>query len=268
MAPVSKKTTKKKLPAAPLAARSTKKVAKHPMFEKTPKNFRVGGDIQPRRDLTRYVRWPKYILIQRQRRVLLQRLKVPPALNQFNHAVDKNQTAAVLRLFAKYKPETSAEKSKRLQIEAQKRAGGVAPSGKKPPTLKHGINQVTQLVENKRAKLVVIAHDVDPIELVCWLPALCRRKDVPYCVIKSKARLGKLAHRKTTCAIAVEMVKKEDQSELDTLCRNMKAQFNDNVELRRRWGGGIMGLKSQHVQMKKEKAIAIEAAKKLGLQQA
>ena len=24
---------------------------------------------------------------------------------------------------------------------------------------------------------VVIAHDVDPIELVCWLPALCRKKD-------------------------------------------------------------------------------------------
>ena len=35
---------------------------------------------------------------------------------------------------------------------------------------------MTTLVENKMAKLVVIAHDVDPIELVCWLPALCRKK--------------------------------------------------------------------------------------------
>jgi len=29
---------------------------------------------------------------------------------------------------------------------------------------------VTTLVENKKAKMVVIACDVDPIELVLWLP--------------------------------------------------------------------------------------------------
>ena len=27
---------------------------------------------------------------------------------------------------------------------------------------------------------------------VIWLPALCRKKDVPYCIIKGKARLGEL----------------------------------------------------------------------------
>jgi large subunit ribosomal protein L7Ae len=39
------------------------KVKKNPLFEKRPRNFRVGGDIRPRRDLTRFVRWPKYILL-------------------------------------------------------------------------------------------------------------------------------------------------------------------------------------------------------------
>lgn len=44
-------------------------------------------------------------------------------------------------------------------------------------------------MQNK-AQLVVIAHDVDPIELVVWLPALCRKMEIPYCIVKGKARLG------------------------------------------------------------------------------
>lgn len=39
--------------------------------------------------------------------------------------------------------------------------------------VKYGLNHVTTLIENKKAKLVVIAHDVDPIELVVFLPTLC-----------------------------------------------------------------------------------------------
>ena len=38
--------------------------------------------------------------------------------------------------------------------------------------------------------MVVIAHDVDPIELVVWLPALCRKMEVPYAIVKGKSRLG------------------------------------------------------------------------------
>ena len=51
------------------------------------------------------------------------------------------------------------------------------------------INWMYEFVQNK-AQLVVIAHDVDPIELVVWLPALCRKMEVPYCIVKGKARLG------------------------------------------------------------------------------
>lgn len=136
---------------------------------------------------------------------------------------------------------------------------------KKPVVLKYGLNHVTDLVELKKARLVVIAHDVDPIELVCWLPALCRKKDIPYCIVKSKSRLGQLVHKKTASCLVVENVRKEDQAELDTLIKTFRAEFNENTELRRRWGGGILGLKSRHVQEKKEKSIAREQAKKLGL---
>eukprot|EP00920_Eleutheroschizon_duboscqi_P021262 GHVT01050042.1.p2 GENE.GHVT01050042.1~~GHVT01050042.1.p2 ORF type:complete len:135 (+),score=21.67 GHVT01050042.1:1972-2376(+) len=131
--------------------------------------------------------------------------------------------------------------------------------------LKYGLNHITDLIEIKKAKLVVIAHDVDPIELVCWLPALCRKKDIPYCIIKGKSRLGQLIHSKTAAVVAIDNVRKEDISELELLCKNFRAQFNDNSEMRRRWGGGLMGIKSRHVLLKKERLIALEKAKKMGM---
>merc|ERR1711874_430256 len=154
----------------------------------------------------------------------------------------------------------------RLMEMAKQKKGGQEVKTKKPTVLKYGLNHVTTLEENKTAKLVIIAHDVEPIEMICWLPALCRKKDVPYCIIKGKGRLGQLVHQKSAACVALTSVKQEDKSELDTLANNFKAQFNDNAEVRRRWGGGIMGLKSQHVTQRREKAIQIEQAKKLGLQ--
>merc|ERR1712194_735767 len=65
---------------------------------------------------------------------------------------------------------------------------------------------------------------------------------------------------------ALTSVRQEDQSELATLASNFKAQFNDNNEHRRKWGGGIMGIKSQHVTRRREKTLQLEQAKKLGLQ--
>ena len=50
--------------------------------------------------------------------------------------------------------------------------------------VKYGINHITQLVESGKAQLVAIAHDVDPIELVVWLPALCKKMGVPYVIVK------------------------------------------------------------------------------------
>ena len=49
----------------------------------------LGQDIQPKRDLSRFVRWPKYIRLQRQKAVLVQRLKVPPPINQFTQTLDR-----------------------------------------------------------------------------------------------------------------------------------------------------------------------------------
>ena len=56
--------------------------------------------------------------------------------------------------------------------------------------IKYGLNHVTTLVEEGKAQLVMIAHDVDPIELVLWLPALCKKQGVPYCIVKARAPLA------------------------------------------------------------------------------
>lgn len=54
--------------------------------------------------------------------------------------------------------------------------------------IKFGLKHVTTLIEEQKASLVVIAHDVNPIELVVWLPALCRKMGIPYCIMKGKVR--------------------------------------------------------------------------------
>jgi len=250
----------------PLAAKKDSKKAKeNPLFEKRPKNLRIGGDVLPKKDMTRYVRWPKCVQFQRQKKILLMRVKVPPAINQFNCAADKNMASQTLKLCAKYKPENRAEKKERLMETAKGKQAGKEVATKKPHFLKHGLNHVTRLVENKLAKLVVIAHDVDPIELVCWLPALCRKKDIPYMIVKGKSRLGQLVHQKKASAVAITSVRKEDTTELQALCTAAKAQFNDNVDLRRKWGGGIMGRKSQAKIAARQKTIRDEQLKRAKL---
>jgi len=228
----------------------------NPLFQARPKNWRVGGDIRPKgRDLSRFVRWPRYIRLQRQKTILLERLKIPPAINQFTRTLDKNQAAETFKLLSKYQPESKAAKAERLESKAKavKDGAEVPVSGPPPAVLKYGLKHVTTLIEQKKAKLVIIAHDVDPIELVIWLPALCRKQNIPFAIVRGKARLGVLTGKKTSAVIALTSVNKEDEGKLKTLQDNFMTQFNENVE--KRWGGGIMGLKTQAMLEKRRKAL-------------
>ena len=148
--------------------------------------------------------------------------------------------------------------------EAEIKAAGKDPKSEtaKPKNIKYGLNHITTLVEEKKAQLVVIAHDVDPIELVVFLPALCRKMDVPYCFVKGKARLGKLVHKKNVTALALTAVNKEDVADLEVLKKNFRTEFNENKQHLRRWGGGVMGIKNQHMMAARAKLFEAEAAKK------
>merc|ERR1712028_236555 len=101
-----------------------------------------------------------------------QRLKVPPSINQFQNSLDKNLSINLFKLLHKYRPEDKQSKKERVQGEAEKKEAGAEEDKKKPISIKFGINHITKLCEQKKAQLVCIAHDVDPIELVMWLPAV------------------------------------------------------------------------------------------------
>eukprot|EP00603_Paraphysomonas_imperforata_P002196 CAMPEP_0114426406 /NCGR_PEP_ID=MMETSP0103-20121206/7783_1 /TAXON_ID=37642 ORGANISM="Paraphysomonas imperforata, Strain PA2" /NCGR_SAMPLE_ID=MMETSP0103 /ASSEMBLY_ACC=CAM_ASM_000201 /LENGTH=262 /DNA_ID=CAMNT_0001595369 /DNA_START=36 /DNA_END=824 /DNA_ORIENTATION=+ len=246
---------------AKAAAPVKKAPTANPLFPSTPKNLRIGGDIRPKnRDLSRFVRWPRNVRLQRQKKILLQRLKVPPAIQQFSTTLDKNQAAELFKLLVKYQPETKEAKAERLEQAAAAAAKGEnATSGPPPAVLKYGLKHVTTLIEQKKATMVVIAHDVDPIELVVWLPALCRKMDVPFCIVKGKARLGTLVHKKNCAVVALTANNSEDNIKCAQLKTNFMEQFNNTVV--RRWGGGNMGLKTVAKLEKRRKAIEAEAAK-------
>ncbi|KAI8059641.1 50S ribosomal protein L30e-like protein [Gongronella butleri] len=263
MAPAKKSTGKKVAPAPyPIKSKQQAKGNQNPLLESSPKNFGIGQDVQPKRDLSRFVKWPKYVRLQRQKKILYQRLKVPPAINQFTQVLDKNTATQLFKLAHKYRPETKAEKRDRLRAAAAAKAEKkeVAKTDK-PVVIKYGINHITALIEAKKAQLVVIADDVDPIELVIWLPALCRKMGIPYCIVKGKARLGALVHKKTATALAFTDVNDADKAELANVISAVKTNFADKwEESRRTWGGGINGPKSNARLAKRAADAAREVA--------
>ncbi len=57
-------------------------------------------------------------------------------------------------------------------------------------SVRKGTNETTKAVERAHAKLVVIAEDVDPPEVVAHLPLLCDERKIPYVFVPSKQKVG------------------------------------------------------------------------------
>ena len=201
------------------------KSVKHALCQPNPKNFRFGNDVRPRIVKSRFVKFPRYVQLQRQKRILMKRLKCPPALAQFFDPLDRDTSRKVYKALEKYTPETRKEKHERLKNEAKEQVKDKKKEKKdKPITVKCGLNHVTYLIEQKRAKLVLIAADVDPIETVVFLPSLCKTEDIPYAIVPSKERLGKLANKKTCTCLALTDFK-ENAAELENLCKIFRERF-------------------------------------------
>ncbi len=64
---------------------------------------------------------------------------------------------------------------------------------KKSGKLKKGTNEVTKTVERGTAKLVVVAQDTNPKEIIMHLPALCEEKGIPFVPVPKKEDLGQAA---------------------------------------------------------------------------
>ncbi|HKS59875.1 MAG TPA: 50S ribosomal protein L7Ae [Thermoplasmata archaeon] len=67
-----------------------------------------------------------------------------------------------------------------------------------------GTNEVTKSSERAEAKLVVMAEDVDPVEILVHVPMLCEEKRIPYLYVPKKQRLGQSAGlTKSAASVAV-----------------------------------------------------------------
>lgn len=68
--------------------------------------------------------------------------------------------------------------------------------------VKKGTNEATKAIERNHSKLVIIAEDVQPPEVVAHLPLLCDEQRAAYAFVPSKHELGKALGIDTTSAAA------------------------------------------------------------------
>ncbi|KAM0676508.1 hypothetical protein GVAV_000477 [Gurleya vavrai] len=173
-------------------------------------------------------------VIAYKKKLLSNAFKIPPAINQFSFSLPTDEKENLFAFLKNYKPETKKEKVERLKKKNPK-------EGSKPCLLKFGLNHVTDLIEQKKAKLVIIAADVDPIETVIFLPTLCVKMNIPYVIVDKREELGNLVNLKKTAVIALCDIKGSDEGRFAELLRKSKQSYNELYEMRMMtWGGGIL----------------------------
>ncbi len=80
-----------------------------------------------------------------------------------------------------------------------------------------GTNEVTKSSERSEAKLVVMAEDVDPAEILVHIPMLCEEKHIPYLYVQKKQRLGQVAGLSKSAASVAVVEAGEGKALLDEL---------------------------------------------------
>lgn len=196
------------------------------------------GDV-PGSGLTSLADLPRQIRIQRQKAVLKERLKVPPVINQFYNPVSKNLTHEILNLARKYSPESPEARKNRLAEAAKaKSENKPVPEPPKKLTVISGIRHIAGLIEKKKAKFVVIANDVEPIELVVWMPTLCHKMGIPYAIVRTRSELGKIVHLKKTAALCFTDVEAADKATFDKILQAVASEV-DYEKAMKTYGGGV-----------------------------
>lgn len=68
--------------------------------------------------------------------------------------------------------------------------------------IRKGTNEATKSIERGRAKLVLVAENVEPPEIVAHLPLLCDERKAPYLYVPEKQRIGQAAGLHVSSAAA------------------------------------------------------------------
>ena len=95
-------------------------------------------------------------------------------------------------------------------VRLAKQSGGV----------RKGVNEATKSIERGLAKLVVIAEDIEPEEVVMHLPMLCDQKNISYVYVPTKQALGASIGLKVPCAaVSIEKGGEAEQIMKDVISK-------------------------------------------------
>ncbi len=97
-------------------------------------------------------------------------------------------------------------------------------SGTRDSKLRKGMNEVTKSIERSLAKLVIMAEDVSPPEILFHIPLLCEEKSIPYGYVSTKKELGNSARiNVASSAIAIENVGTGNDRAFDEIIKKLEA---------------------------------------------
>ncbi|MHA1913782.1 MAG: ribosomal L7Ae/L30e/S12e/Gadd45 family protein [Promethearchaeota archaeon] len=89
--------------------------------------------------------------------------------------------------------------------------------------IRKGMNEVTKSIERVQAKIVIMAEDVSPPEILFHIPLLCEEKGIPYAYLTTKKELGNAARINVSAsALAIENVGTGNKGVLDSVIKNLE----------------------------------------------
>ncbi len=92
-----------------------------------------------------------------------------------------------------------------------------------------GSNEVTKAAERGVAKLIVMAEDINPPELLAHIPMICEEKEIPFGYVRHQEYLGKesgLPEGVKTASIALLEIPKAIQDKYDKVISKIKDANN------------------------------------------
>ena len=96
--------------------------------------------------------------------------------------------------------------------------------------VRKGTNEATKAIERGLSKLIVIAEDVEPPEVVAHLPLICEEQNAAYAFVPDKQELGKALGIDVTSAAAAIVDAGEAQHIIDEVVASMAKVKGGNTE--------------------------------------
>ena len=96
--------------------------------------------------------------------------------------------------------------------------------------VRKGTNEATKAIERGISKLIVIAEDVEPPEVVAHLPLICEEQNAAYAFVPDKQELGKALGIDVTSAAAAILDAGDAQHIIDEVVASMAKIKGGNSE--------------------------------------